>query len=78
MVCREMVYEVEIHNHFEFTATHSSYKPNHHTWIFKFYKMFFTIKFPILVNLITKDKPIRCTFVRILTEETRAAESKFF
>ena len=28
--------------------------------IFEFYKMFFTIKLPILVNkLITKDKPIR-------------------
>ena len=32
---------------------------NHHTWIFQFYKMFFTIKLPILVKLITKDKPIR-------------------
>ena len=32
---------------------------NHHTWIFQFYKMFITIKLPILVKLITKDKPIR-------------------
>ena len=41
-----------------FKATLFAYTHNHHAWIFQFYKTSFTITLPILVRLITKDKPI--------------------